>query len=82
MTDNKLLSRLSAYLDLGARRRRKKVDELEDLIASIKKQERTMIGDARKAKKGKQRTTLKKRYQILHAQRKKGQDALKALRDK
>jgi len=79
MPEKKLLSRLSAFLDLGAKRRKKKADELEKIIKMIRKQEKTMIANCRHVSKGKQRDMLEKRYRILHAQRKKGQKALKKI---
>lgn len=81
MTEKKLLERLSSYLDLGAKRRRKKAEELEKIVSKLKTMEKAMIANCRKAgKKSKDRGTLEKRYRILHAQRKKGQKALKKIR--
>ena len=77
MPEKKLLARLSSYLDLGAKRRRKKAEELEKLIKKLKKHEKAMIANCRNIPKGKERDMMAKRYRILHAQRKKGQKALK-----
>ena len=79
MPEKKLLSRLGSLLDLGARRRKKKADELEQIIKKLKKAEKSMITSCRDVSKGKERDTLAKRYRILHAQRKKGQKALKKI---
>ncbi|MBW1946199.1 MAG: hypothetical protein JRJ51_25765 [Deltaproteobacteria bacterium] len=82
MTENKLLTRLEAYLDLGAKRRRKKADELEKVIRKIRQKEKALIAECRNACKGKKREMMEKRILILHAQRKKGVKALKKIRQK
>jgi len=80
MTDKNLLTRLEAYLDLGAKRRKKKADELKVIIGKLKKKEKALIAECRKAGKRKKRETLEKRCLILHAQRKKGLKALKKIK--
>jgi len=82
MTENKLLTRLEGYLDLGAKRRKKKADELKVIIGKLKKKEKALIAECRKAGKRKKRETLEKRCLILHAQRKKGLKALKKIKQK
>ena len=82
MTEKNLLSRLEAYLDLSANRRKKKADELKAIIGKLKKKEKTLLAEQRKADKGKKRETLEKRCRILHAQRKKGLKALKKIKQK
>ena len=82
MTENTLLTRLEGYLDLSAKRRKKKADELKVLIGKLKKKEKALIAESRKAGKGKKRDTLEKRCMILHAQRKKGLRALKKIKQK
>lgn len=82
MTENKLLSRLEGYLNLSAKRRKKKADELKVLIGKLKKKEKALIAESRKAGKGKKRETLEKRCLVLHAQRKKGLKALKNINKK
>ena len=77
MPERKILARLGSYLDLGAKRRRKKAEELEKIIKKLKKHEKAMIANCRNIPKGKERDMMAKRYRILHAQRKKGQKALK-----
>ena len=79
MSENKLLTRLEEYLGLGAKRRKKKMDELEKVIRKIRKKEKELVIECRKAGKGKKRTMLGKRIAVLHAQRKKGQKALKKI---
>ncbi|MEA3410789.1 MAG: hypothetical protein U9R74_04525 [Pseudomonadota bacterium] len=79
MKEKKLLARLGAYLDLGAKRRKKQVNELKELLKKLRKKEKAMIGECRKAGKGEERDMLEKRYLILHAQRLKGQKALKKI---
>jgi len=81
MPDKKLLARLGSFLDLGAKRRRKKADELEKIIKKIRKHEKAMIANCRNVSKGKERDLLAKRYRVLHAQRKKGEKALKKVRE-
>ena len=80
MPENKLLTRLEGYLNLSAKRRKKKADELKVLIGKLKKKEKALIAESRKAGKGKKRDTLEKRSMILHAQRKKGLRALKKIK--
>ena len=82
MTETKLLNRLGTYLDLGAKRRKKKADELEKIIRKIKKKEKALIIECRNVCKGKKREMMEKRILILHAQRKKGVKALKKIRQK
>ena len=82
MTENNLLIRLEAYLDLGAKRRKKKADELEKIIRKIRKKEKALITECRNACKGKKREMMEKRILILHAQRKKGVKALKKIKQK
>ena len=77
MTESKLLTRLEAYLNLSAKRRKKKADELKAIIGKLKKKEKALISEYRKLGKSKKRDTLEKRCPILHAQRKKGLKALK-----
>ena len=82
MTEKSLLTRLEAYLDLSAKRRNKKADELKVIIGKLKKKEKALIAQSQKAGKGKKRETLEKRCVILHAQRKKGLKALKKIKQK
>ena len=82
MTANNLLTRLEAYLDLSARRRKKKADELEKVIRKIKKKEKALVAECRNTCKGKKREMMEKRILILHAQRKKGVKALKKIKQK
>ncbi|MGB5279109.1 MAG: hypothetical protein WBO73_12325 [Gammaproteobacteria bacterium] len=79
MPEKKLLARLRAYLNLSAKRRKKKADELKAVIAKIKKKEKALAAEIRNAEKGKNCEVLKTRYRILHAQRKKGLKALKKI---
>jgi len=81
MTEDALLDRLSEFLDFGAKRRKKKADELEKLIHKIRKKEKNAIAEIRKADKGKKIKSLNKRYKILHAQRKKGEKILKGIKN-
>jgi len=82
MTENNLLTRLEAYLDLGTKRRKKKADELKKVIKKIRKKERALMAECRNNCKGKKREILEKRYLILRAQRKKGLKALKKIEQK
>ena len=82
MTEHNLLTRLEAYLNLNAKRRKKKADELKAIIGKLKKKEKALIAEYKKAGKGKKRETLEKRCMILHAQRKKGLKALKKINQK
>jgi hypothetical protein len=82
MTEKNLLNRLEAYLDLNAKRRKKKADELKAIIGKLKKKEKSLIAEYQKVGKGKKRERLEKRCTILHAQRKKGLKALKKVNKK
>jgi len=82
MTEKTLLDRLGSYLDLSAKHRKKKADELEKIIGKLKKKEKALLAEAKKTDKGKKRDMLEKRAEILHAQRKKGLKALKKARQK
>jgi hypothetical protein len=82
MTENNLLTRLEAYLDLGTKRRKKKADELKTIIGKLKKKEKALVAECRNAGKNKKREILEKRILILRAQRKKGLKALKKINQK
>ncbi len=82
MTEKTLLEKLSAYLDLSAKHRRKKAEELEKIIGKLKKKEKALLHEAKSTDKGKKSDLLEKRAQILHAQRKKGLKSLKKARQK
>lgn len=82
MKEKKLLDRLEAYLDLGAKSRKKKADELKKVISKIKKKEKELVAECSKAGKGKESEMLEKHIMILHAQRKKGLKALKKINQK
>ena len=82
MTEKTLLDRLGSYLDLSAKHRKKKADELEKIIGKLKKKEKALLAEAKKTDKGKKHDMLEKRAEILHAQRKKGLKALKKARQK
>ena len=43
MTENNLLTRLEAYLNLNAKRRKKKADELKAIIGKLKKKEKALM---------------------------------------
>ena len=67
------------YLDLGAKQRKKKADELKKVIKKLRKKEKDLIAESEKVGNGKKRNMLRKRIDILHAQRKKGLKALKEI---
>ena len=79
MSENKLLKRMKNYLDLGAKQRKKKADELKKVIKKLRKKEKDLIAESEKVGNGKKRNMLRKRIDILHAQRKKGLKALKEI---
>ena len=80
MKEKKLLDRLEAYFDLGAKNRKKKADELKKVLKKIRKKEKDLIAECCKAGKGKKSEMLEKHIMILHAQRKKGLKALKKIK--
>jgi hypothetical protein len=82
MTETKLINRLGAYLDLSAKRRKKKADELKKIIRKIRNKEKALLVECRNTCKGKKREMMEKRTLILHAQRKKGVKALKKIKQK
>ncbi|MBW1751451.1 MAG: hypothetical protein JRJ37_12405, partial [Deltaproteobacteria bacterium] len=65
--------------DLGAKQRKKKADELKKVIKRLRKKEKDLIAESEKVGNGKKRDMLRKRIDILHAQRKKGLKALKKI---
>lgn len=77
MSENKLLKQMKNYLGLGAKRRKKKADELKKVIRKLRKKEKELLTECETAGKGRKRDMLRKRIDILHAQRKKGLKALK-----
>ena len=79
MSEIELLKRMKNYLDLGAKHRKKKADELKTVIKKLRKKEKELIAESEKVGNGKKRDMLKKRIDILHAQRKKGLKALKKI---
>lgn len=79
MSENKLLKQIKNYLDLGAKQRKKKADELKKVIKKLRKKEKDLIAESEKVGNGKKRDMLRKRIDILHAQRKKGLKALKKI---
>ena len=79
MSENKLLKQMKNYLDLGAKHRKKKADELKKVIKKLRKKEKDLIAESEKVGNGKKRNMLRKRIDILHAQRKKGLKALKKI---
>ena len=79
MSENKLLKQMKNYLDLGAKHRKKKADELKKVIKKLRKKEKDLIAGSEKVGNGKKRDMLRKRIDILHAQRKKGLKALKKI---
>ena len=79
MSENKLLKQMKNYLDLGAKHRKKKADELKKVISKLRKKEKELIAESEKVGNGKKRDMLRKRIDILHAQRKKGLKALKKI---
>lgn len=79
MSENKLLKQLKNFMDLGAKHRKKKADELKKVIKKLRKKEKELIAESEKVGSGKKRDMLRKRIDILHAQRKKGLKALKKI---
>ncbi len=79
MSENKLLKQVKSYLDLGAKQRKKKADELKKVIKKLRKKEKELLTESETAGNGKKRDMLRKRINILHAQRKKGLKALKKI---
>jgi hypothetical protein len=79
MSENKLLKQMKNYLDLGAKQRKRKADELKKVIKKLRKKEKDLIAESEKVGNGKKRDMLRKRIDILHAQRKKGLKALKKI---
>ncbi len=79
MSENKLLKQLKNFLDLGAKHRKTKADELKKVIRKLRKKEKELIAESEKVGNSKKRDMLGKRIDILHAQRKKGLKALKKI---
>ena len=79
MSENKLLKQLKNFLDLGAKHRKTKADELKKVIKKLRKKEKELLTECDTVGNGKKRDMLTKRIDILHAQRKKGLKALKKI---
>ena len=79
MSENKLLKQLKNFLDLGAKHRKTKADELKKVIKKLRKKEKELLAECDMVGNGKKRDMLTKRIDILHAQRKKGLKALKKI---
>ena len=79
MSENKLLSRLEAYLGLDAKKRKAKAGKLEQVIKKLKKKEKELIAECATIVNDEQHSILEKRINVLHARRKKGLKALKKI---
>lgn len=81
MTDKNLLEKLSDYLGMGAKKRRRRQDELHKLLKALKSREKKLLAKCALLSAGRKRKLLEKEIAILHVQRKKGLKALKKLSD-
>ncbi len=78
----KLLSKLSDFLDMDARSRNQRKDELNDLLTRLKQKELKLKDELAGEDKKDQRGKISQKIDVVHTQRKKGVQMLKELRNK
>ncbi len=79
MKYKKMLKRLKELLSEEAQQKKAQCKELKRLLKLLKKKEKALRERLEHETGEKQREKLKKRIAVLHAQRKKGLEALKAM---
>lgn len=78
MKAKKLLRKLDDFLDAKRRRQRSQADAIRKVLHDLKKKERRLKLEFTDAADKSERRALRKRIDVVHAQRKKG---LQTLRD-
>jgi len=81
MSKKKLLKQLRDFFDMSKKKRLKHMQELQAIIKEIKKQEKKLIAKCQESPKESHSRMIKQEIAVLHAKRKKGLKALKALKD-
>ena len=76
-----LLQRVEDFLDADARQRRAERSEVKKVLSRLKKKEKDLKAKVAGAA-GDERDSLESRLKVVHAQRRKGVAALKALKRK
>ena len=79
MSQNKLLKKLSELLDLDKKERRKRIEELQDLVKALKLKEKKLLSKCQVQSPGSKKKMLEREIAVLHAKRKKGLKAIKKL---
>jgi len=75
----KLVRKLDDFLDADARERKEHRDEMKALLRKMKDKEKSLSARALAEFDENKRSALRKQIEMVHAQRKKGIDALKKL---
>ena len=82
MKRKKLLQRLQGFLDAGERARKKQMSSMHQVLDALKEKERRLKARAKLEKNPGVKKDLESMREVVHAQRKKGLIALKALQKK
>ena len=77
-----MLARVQDFLDAEERERRAERADMKKLLAKLKKKEKDLKEEMATAEDEADRAALRVRLEVLHAQRRKGVSALKALKKK
>ena len=75
----KLLQRVEEFLVAKERARREQMSTMHEVLDALKQKERRLKARAKAQTDPKQKAELEKKREVVHAQRKKGLVALKAL---
>lgn len=81
MSQNKLLKKLSELLNLDKKERKKRIEELQDLVSALKAKEKKLLSKCQVQAPGNKKKMLEREIAVLHAKRKKGLKAIKKLLD-
>ena len=72
MATDKLVDKLSRFLDLDRQQQKEKRAKIRVLLKKLKKQQRTLEDKLEKTSDAGKRKRIKRDLKVLHAQRKKG----------
>ena len=82
MKRKKLMQRVQGFLDAGERARKKQMSSMHQVLDALKEKERSLKARAKLEKNPGVKEDLENTRKVVHAQRKKGLIALKALQNK
>jgi hypothetical protein len=77
----RLLSKVEEFLSAKERKRRADKSDMRDVLEKLKKKERKLKAQVAESHDDEERARLQSRLKVVHAQRRKGIAALKALDD-